>query len=219
MKSEELVMESLTIVRKLLSSFARLKIYVHQSGQLMRTFEKVAYEKLLFHISSISRHITISPTLVSVLRKRPDANEPCNPDLYDDDEQVRSQIMSLIGCIPPYWKPLQSKPIDLNDCKSSLQLKKAYDQIKQYKTVMNNYDPPCDEMSILSVLTIYMDSFLTIQIPYTGDKYEEIINEKDFGVEMFWSSIGGFIGIFLGYSLLQLPEIILDAWKLAKNTI
>ena len=37
--------------------------------------------------------------------------------------------------------------------------------------------------------------------------FQEIDNVRDFTLESCWSAIGGFVGIFVGYSLLQLPEV------------
>ena len=38
---------------------------------------------------------------------------------------------------------------------------------------------------------------------YATYEYQEIKHEKDFGGEDLWSGIGGFIGMFAGYGLLQ----------------
>ncbi len=38
--------------------------------------------------------------------------------------------------------------------------------------------------------------------------YQEIEYVQDFGFESFWSGVGGFVGIFLGYSLMQFPEFL-----------
>ena len=38
--------------------------------------------------------------------------------------------------------------------------------------------------------------------------YTEITNLQDFDMPMLWSSMGGFVGMFLGYSLWQCPEMI-----------
>ena len=43
---------------------------------------------------------------------------------------------------------------------------------------------------------------------YGDSVYEEIQNTKTFDLESFVSGVGGFIGIFLGYSILQLPELL-----------
>ena len=47
-----------------------------------------------------------------------------------------------------------------------------------------------------------------IMFMYEPKDYEEIQNTQDFDLESFVSGVGGFIGIFLGYSILQLPELL-----------
>ena len=49
------------------------------------------------------------------------------------------------------------------------------------------------------------------------EQYLETTNDEDFDFEMVWSCIGGYIGIFLGYSLAQLPEVIVEAYQAAIN--
>ena len=44
------------------------------------------------------------------------------------------------------------------------------------------------------------------------NKYQEIRNERAFAFESFWSAVGGFMGIFVGASLSQLPILMVDAW-------
>ena len=46
-----------------------------------------------------------------------------------------------------------------------------------------------------------------ILFKYYEENYQEIMTTKNFGFESFVSGVGGFVGIFLGYSILQLPEI------------
>ena len=38
--------------------------------------------------------------------------------------------------------------------------------------------------------------------------YKEITNTRDFGFESFWSSVGGFVGIFVGYSIMNLSDVV-----------
>ena len=47
-----------------------------------------------------------------------------------------------------------------------------------------------------------------MKFEYIDDYYEEIEYLKYFGTESLISNLGGFIGIFLGYSLMQLPELL-----------
>ena len=43
---------------------------------------------------------------------------------------------------------------------------------------------------------------------YEDSEYEEMQNTIAFDLESFVSGVGGFIGIFLGYSILQVPELM-----------
>ena len=51
-------------------------------------------------------------------------------------------------------------------------------------------------------------TYLDIAFIVGCDVFQEIINARDFGVESCWSGIGGFVGIFVGYSILQLPDFL-----------
>ena len=72
---------------------------------------------------------------------------------------------------------------------------------------------PCDKMSISSSIekgnteAKFIGRLLVLRFSYLNEEYQEIVNSKDFGLQSFWSNIGGFIGIFLGYSLLQTPDL------------
>ena len=51
-------------------------------------------------------------------------------------------------------------------------------------------------------------SDLEIKLHYRIQHYKLSSNEKSFTLLSLFSQIGGFVGIFLGYSLLQLPELL-----------
>ena len=87
---------------------------------------------------------------------------------------------------------------------------------------------PCDEMSIGNNLYKtypkgkgkHKDEHgndhhkFQIEVNYPEDTYYEISTSQAFGFESFWAGVGGFVGIFLGFSLLQLPELVTAAIKL-----
>ena len=58
---------------------------------------------------------------------------------------------------------------------------------------------------------------------YKDKYYEEIIYAKDFGPESFLSNVGGFVGIFLGYSMMQIPvlfaETLISIVRLRKDLV
>ena len=55
-----------------------------------------------------------------------------------------------------------------------------------------------------------------IRIEYAMKGYKKATNNRAFGILSLWSQIGGFVGIFLGYSLLQLPSLV---WKNIQHTM
>ena len=57
---------------------------------------------------------------------------------------------------------------------------------------------------------------LKFNLEYSVNTYKETLNKKAFDLASLWSQIGGFIGIFLGYSLLQIPQLAGDVIELVK---
>ena len=47
-----------------------------------------------------------------------------------------------------------------------------------------------------------------ISIIYSNTEYQEIVNSRDFDFDSMWSGIGGFVGIFTGYSLFVVPDLL-----------
>ena len=60
----------------------------------------------------------------------------------------------------------------------------------------------------------YFDLEFTIS---TGGKYQVIENSRAFSVENCWSGIGGFVGIFVGLSLMAVPDLIQDFYDFLKT--
>ena len=201
----------------ILNMKTRLLFYIHQDQQLIRAFKNVPVysyylKKDVWPLYPVDRFLLINIVRVSVLRKRPDAINPCNPNLDDDDNEFRDQAISLVGCIPPFWTQFQHDQSVFGPCNTTVQLMDMFDRITNYQTILDNYLPPCNEMSIVPTLSIKgaTSKGNGVEIWYMDKRYEEATNRRDFGFEMFWSSIGGFTGIFLGFSLLQIPDLVVN---------
>ena len=52
--------------------------------------------------------------------------------------------------------------------------------------------------------------YLDMTINMAADNFQNIVNQRGFTVENCWAGIGGFVGIFVGMSLMQVPELIID---------
>ena len=75
-------------------------------------------------------------------------------------------------------------------------------------------EKPCDEMLILTVDSVNNNPIpkptdIAIKFVYSEKVYEEIQYTKAIGFESWLSNVGGFVGIFLGYSMMQFPEFLL----------
>ena len=147
---------------------------------------------------------------VTTLRKRPGSNVPCDAELDDDDAKFREQIIKQIDCTPMYWTRREGKHLPEESCKSdALRIADAF--IQQYKTILKSYETPCIEMEISGIFERGEDNGIKdpqLTFLYEDSIYEEIENTKSFDLESFVSGVGGFIGIFLGYSILQIPELL-----------
>ena len=60
---------------------------------------------------------------------------------------------------------------------------------------------------------------ILLSFEYATIGFREIRNFRAFGLLSLWSQIGGFIGILLGYSVLQVPDLIAGIIDWAKRVI
>ena len=217
-KKDEVVLHFSSLNDALYSGDAKLKIFFHIPGQLARNFEQPSQVFKLTDLTEESLGIQMSLSLayVSVLKKRPDSIKRCNQSLDKDDDEFRRRIVQEVGCVPAYWKNNLNIKQDL--CNSSQKLQSFYNLIQSPMKVFQRYNPPCNEALIIAKVETKKltrdDRFsLSISIMYTTETYQEIRNERAFGIEALGSGVGGFIGIFLGYSLLQVPELFEIDWK------
>ena len=52
-----------------------------------------------------------------------------------------------------------------------------------------------------------------IKITLQDEFYHEILNTRDFGMADLWASIGGYVGVFCGYSVLHAKDYLIDTLK------
>ena len=211
-------------------SYLSLEVYVHQVGGLIsqigrRHVLKTGHDNVdqLKHQiqrsnSSISVFNEIRIKTVEVLHKRQGAEDPCNEKIHDNDKAYKEAVMKYVGCIPPFWKKFTVGNLTkLPPCTQQHQFKdirnmlpNVYDN-NNIKNGTKLYVQPCYDMSV-SVTTTTRHEYPTSrdQKPslfyvfyYEADNFKEIVNHQAFTIYDLWSQIGGFVGIFLGYALLQ----------------
>ena len=155
---------------------------------------------------------------MEVLRKRPDAIDLCNETLKDDDSQWRQSVIQKIQCIPTFMKRFlsySSAQTQLQECNPTQhkEMEETYSPFDNFPAVGTLYTPPCTLMS--SIVTINEDlarfddpnsTSLILKFEYPLE-YKETVNTRAFIVYDLWSQIGGIVGIIVGYSLMQIPDM------------
>ena len=111
-------------------------------------------------------------------------------------------------------------------------------------SIRKSFSPPCEEMIIVTnkqitrgreLLKINLDAgdptgreagwynktelslYLDLEFNHANPVYQVIENGRRFSAEMCFAGIGGFIGIFVGVSLRQIPELLVDSFKQIKK--
>ena len=213
-----------------------LYLYVHSHGQLIRTLDKPI---LSINNNNLAGTNEVAIKRVDVLRRRQNANIPCRIYTTSEDDEYLKTAIKEVGCVPVYWKLLNASKEHHPPCNST----------QQYKTLhiaYNGQSPtpkrwvqvkwvPCYQMVVSSTyrqelarkktgdLGFTSEFRIRIQYQDLGSEFFETVNTRDFGFESLWSSLGGIVGIFLGYSIIDVFEMIsnLFAWihdKLQKKT-
>ena len=150
----------------------------------------------------------------TVLRKRSTKREACINNIVDYDLYLQDAISNEIGCIPPFWAyRMKGRPY-LEECTSPEKLKKVNNMTADiYKNKLGKFQSPCVDMFNAIVWHQPKCNYAAercgdIEILYMEKYYEEITQVDDFNFQDFVSNLGGFIGIFLGYSMMQIPELL-----------
>ena len=168
-----------------------------------------------------NNYIEINFSGLTVMRLREDAVNPCDPTLLDDDAEWKKHATKTVGCIPPYQNNNSNHESE-KICSSKIEL----DSIKAYwpkedsvpaKHIFENYTKPCNSFEQLifnsDVSYFNVPDVLKIKIKLRNDKYQEVLNTKAFGVADLWASIGGYVGVFCGFSILQTTTYFIDTIK------
>ena len=228
-----ILQESVFLKIKELKCCKLLFVYIHQPNQLVRSFGSMGSGTWSLMTKPPDRYrpnaevVEIGINSIQILTKRHNAKKRCNKNLIDDDTEWAKTVSKAVGCIPIYWKRALKSWKDVSGvsyCKSYEDYKRAaYHSGNRWNATMQ-YDPPCKKMIVSSSVSVGKHStsggsnilktlnLLVIDFWYKTEEYDDIINERLFTTESLFSQAGGFIGIMLGVSFLQLPDILLVAF-------
>ena len=196
----------------------RLYVYIHAQGQLLRNLDKPVIT-LTPRYDEFKGWHHVSVKRIDILKRRQDANIPCKSYSKNEDMDYLVTVVNEVGCVPTYWRSLKFSKEGIPYCNSTEQHEKLHGEYNGYFPRPKRWGElnwvPCYEMVVSSAYNIKkFDNFrMIIQYRDLGSQYFETVNTRDFSFENLWSSIGGIVGIFLGFSIIYLFEMIGGCFK------
>ena len=137
---------------------------------------------------------------------------PCNKDeTYRSDKCIHNHLEKeskrKFGCVTPFGLKKD------NICKNDDKAKNAYNMYKNYRLnglKMTNYSclEPCTYMGIKIIKgseVEYDDGAMLVL--YFNEYIQEISNYYSYDSLSFIAEIGGYVGLFLGYSIFQITDL------------
>ena len=205
-----------------------LRFYIHEEGQLIQTLKRPQLTVSNTELMEIRNNKRDNRMILQVqkmerLRKRSDAVIPC--DNKNEDLQYIATAIQLAQCTPTYWTRFKNEFAAMNfedkpGCTNQSQYKMfdneyltTWPNAPSYMELAKRYKQPCLQTTfVVRPQTAkggrkkkHMD--LIFAVNFNTLNYQNVENMQAFDEESLWSQIGGFVGIFLGYSLLQVPEL------------
>ena len=128
--------------------------------------------------------------------------------------QMMTRVVKDLNCMPGYWSSFLNASVFDKICSATSELQSATTMIQNEIEMISKGIPPCIAMLIPFSMqeNEYPEGLfwrrMHISIRYSSTEYQEIVNVRGFDFDSMFSGIGGFVGIFLGYSLLQVADIL-----------
>ena len=149
---------------------------------------------------------------LEVMKHRKTKTSQCNTNLRGNDERKMLGKIKEVGCKPPWWKEIDDFPV----CKSK-------EKIKTFtKFNVSNYVPACQ--SVEKILYAYQEFDIVedwtqewldevhkafeVMLEFQDATYMEIRQVRDYSIQDVVGDIGGYLGLFLGFAILQIPEFL-----------
>ena len=209
---------NITTFRDLFEEEGKIYIQAHYPGQMIRDMRKFLLKVSNWKYLSPTHNnnqITIQFPGVTLMRFRENAKDPCDPELDDDDFEWKQYVTRKIGCTPSYWKKNKEdhhshEGIEVCTSAKDLSSFKSYwpvDGGRYANEVFTSFTKSCNKMIIFNNINQQayenVPDVLKIKFRIREEFYQEILNIRGFGIEDLWGTIGGYVGIFCGYSILQ----------------
>ena len=213
-------------------------VFLHYPRQLFRSPIQKLYQKV--QNDSLLKVMKFKIQNIEVLIRRNKPSRECNEMWRNDDDRILNKIVRAIGCEPSHWKLNATstfiKKYNITKCsdRRKMQLFSRHSPLAYLipnTNFLNNLPPPCndvtqslyeykeDEWSQEEFTGLDVEAnFFEINLAFPSSVYKEIVQVRAYGLQSLVGYIGGYIGMFLGIGLSQLPSLFMKAIKKMKKS-
>ena len=163
---------------------------------------------------------------MEVLRKRNRRNAQCNENWKNDDVNIMNVNMKNNGCRHPHWKAAAGTLESTPRCATKEQMKYATEfqlskymlpcqSVKRILYIYDEYDTLLDQLDFINNTLGVFETMLE----FLDNSYLEIRQVKAYDIQSLVGDVGGYIGLFLGFALLQTPELMFNIYRWIKHLL
>ena len=167
--------------------------------------------------------------VAEVLRRREDSKRPCNPESQRTDDNLHQKMAEKIGCKPFHWVNVNHPTI----CNNSDSMKKANFGDNVFINDRPTIQRPCDELQDVG---LHVDTFprgtfdnetafkvetnsADLIVVFASAVYREIKHIRGYNFEGMIGNGGGYVGLFLGFAIWQIPDFIIMIFDIFKKNL
>ena len=196
---------------------------IHYPNQLLTSGETLSYGFQKRTVNA-SYSMTFQIKGIERIHRRNKRSFPRNENWKNHDFNILEHHARSVGCTPPYHKQIHGIPV----CATKKELFAS-----RFNLRFDDYGmhPPCQanekiyytyEKNDLEGTSWYKPGFFWIGIWINNPKFKQIVQIKAIDLNGLVGYIGGYIGLILGYSILQIPDfftILANKYKEISNSI
>ena len=176
---------------------------------------------------------------VQVIRRRYKELKPCY-DWNNYDNLVMNEVSQNLGCRPVYWGEQTRLPICDTKQKMGVFEKSFFDRYFGSDDSASHI-PPCIEPEDIQIEYSDVEAtdqqkvdehnvenhnthpddidWFKVRLWFRSNRFMEIKQIRAYNLQNLVGNGGGYIGLFLGYSIVQLPSMIISAYSRLKRII
>ena len=151
-----------------------------------------------------------------VLKRRNKSNQPCHRNGTLDDIRLRDSFIRSLGCRPTFMTspsvfPQCSAGKNLKNCDGSEWDEGHVEPCKQVEKIFYTYE------EYDNLHSYGKEAYFYLQFNFQGKTYMEIEQTRDYDLQSLIGNAGGYVGLFLGVCLMQLPQLLFDGYNCVKT--